>query len=205
MAEPDKEIPPALYLPPDLPLTTYYRAPPPSQEIQIDPGLLKEMSAHISWQTVKQELGQVIVRFQLLETSIKKAISLLVDKDDFVIGEIVTNRMDFARMLGLLFTLFSRRFPSDDGIAELEEILKACDQCRVNRNTIVHSFWYPDDDGSGLRVRIPRSKIGKPFDMPEPDPVSPESLRADADKCMECWQRLDKFFESRFPDQAKSS
>jgi hypothetical protein len=49
-------------------LPKHLRATPEEFELQSP----QEIEAYISWQTVKQELGQFLVRFQLLETAVKR-------------------------------------------------------------------------------------------------------------------------------------
>jgi hypothetical protein len=43
---------------------------------------------------------------------------------------------------------------------------------------MVHSYWTPKVDGSGLRLRIKRSNVGQPFET-ERITITPEELEAD--------------------------
>ncbi len=106
-------------------------------------------------------------------------------------------------MLSLLFALFYHRFPESDKLKELESILDACDKCRIKRNALVHSYWQPDENGLGLRLKIQQGSIGKPYD-PQLETVTPESVKADGEKSRECSIRLGKFFEAYFPDWKSS-
>jgi hypothetical protein len=110
-----------------------------------DPALLKELEAHISWQTIKQEVGNSIVAFQLLESAIKDAISYLLNEQDLILGRIVTSPVRFREMLGVLYALFAHKHPESDDLEKLKSILGQCDDCNIARNKIVHSYWTPDD------------------------------------------------------------
>jgi hypothetical protein len=60
--------------------------PSPEYDLKLE----KEIDAYVSWQTIRQEFGNVIVEFQLLESVLKDAISHLLNPHDHTIGHIVT-------------------------------------------------------------------------------------------------------------------
>ena len=62
--------------------------------------------------------------------------------------------------------------------ASLRSDDEKCDKCAQKRNAMVHSYWTPKEDGSGLRLRIKRSNVGQPFET-ERITITPEELEAD--------------------------
>jgi hypothetical protein len=191
---PEDEIPKPLYLPdPESPFFADISRP------DFNP---MEMIAHLSWQQIQQELGREVVEFQFLETTIKDAIGKLLDSSDPSIGELITAELTFAKMLGLLFALFDRRYPDSEHIQELEAILKECDARRIERNRIIHSYWYKDDDGNGVRMKFSNSRIGKPSE-PNSTNVLSDTLRAESEKCITCSIRLYRFIEAHCVQEKK--
>jgi hypothetical protein len=159
-----------------------------------------EMIREISWQQIKEELGQEIVEFQLLETQIKVAIGLLLHSKDPALGQLVTAQLDFNAKLGLLSALFAHRYPDSNLKSELHKILSDCDERRQARNRIVHSYWYNSEDGQHLNIRIPKSTVHK-ASTPDKSTALSTTLREESNKCSECSLRLRSFLEP-LPDYA---
>lgn len=178
----------------EIPKTTHLPDPesPFFKDISRPDFIAKEVVAHISWQQIKQELGREVVEFQLLETVIKDAIGRLLDPSDLSIGELVTAELNFAKMLGLLFALFDRRYPASEHLQELKVILNECAVRGKERNRIVHSYWYADQDGNGVRIKFSPSSIGKAAEANQVNVLS-ETLRAESEKCTDCSIRLHRF------------
>jgi hypothetical protein len=64
----------------------------------------------------------------------------------------------------------------NEGFSAIDD--EKCDKCAQKRNAMVHSYWTPKEDGSGLRLRIKRSNVGQPFET-ERITITPEELEAD--------------------------
>jgi hypothetical protein len=101
---------------------------------EYDPKLEKEIEAYVSWQTIRQEFGNVIVEFQLLEFVLKDAISHLLNPHDHTIGHIVTAPLQFKQILGVLYALFHYRNLGSDNLESLKRLLGECDKCAGKRN-----------------------------------------------------------------------
>jgi hypothetical protein len=164
-----------------------------------DPDLEREIEAYVSWQTIRQQFGNVIVEFQLLESVLKDAISHLLNPHDYTFGRIVTASMQFGQILGVLYALFHYKNFGNDNLESLKKVLRKCLDCTQKRNEMVHSYWTPNEDGLGLRLRIKRSNIGRPYET-EKITITPETLEADVAFYEATRKELNDLFVRLFPE-----
>jgi hypothetical protein len=162
---------------------TYWRPEwnlPVETQSETDPALLKQLEAHISWAEAQSGLGKMLVKFQLLETTIKEAIAFLINGDD-------------------LNALVSYHSKNQTSLKVLREILKKCDACCKRRNEIVHSLWYPDrDEGVVVRFEIRVSRGTQPYDE-SAEVVATKVLELDAKECELTQRELHLFMIEQFP------
>jgi len=181
---------------------TYWRpewSPALEANSETDPTLLKLLEAHISWREAQGSLGNLLIKFQFLETTIKEAIAFLLNSDDLTIGRIATARMQFRQLLKVLYALVSYQSKNQATLKALGDILKKCDNCCDRRNEVVHSLWYQDrDEGVVVRFEIRVSRGTQPYDESE-EVVATKVLELDAKECEIAQRELHLFMIEQFP------
>jgi len=95
-------------------------------------------------------LGQINANFSDLEADISNLIWSLIGANKRI-GQIVTDRVPFARLLTMLNLLFEERCEDKRLCAELKKLVKRTDKIRKRRNKFVHSVWFTNP--TTLRVR----------------------------------------------------
>ena len=128
-------------------LPTYFLEPKEEpKKPEIDWNLVKLILAQRKFEEVVQEIGNLSVEFQLLESELRDAIGFLLDENDSTIGAIVTEKMPFKHLPRVLFNLFSYSYK--DETDRLWEIMKECWNCETIRNRLIHSRWIHDEKGA---------------------------------------------------------
>lgn len=142
--------------------------------------VLREVRQHISWQEAKSALGNYVIKFQLLETTIKDSVALLI-RGDPLSAQIATSAMSFRKMLEVLNALFVRHITDQDKRSLLRRILGECANFSNRRNDLVHSYWSADEEGVVVRFKIQTSRT-KPH-REDKEPIFGEILEAEARLC----------------------
>ena len=157
-----------------------------------------KLSAHMSRAEITHGLGNFIMQFQLLETLIKDAISFLLNEGDSTLGRIVTAEMPFRALLDVLAALFYYETKDESRTEALKAVLNQCQTISDRRNTLVHSYWYTDQDGKTVRLKM-RAKGRKPYREDEERDDLETKLKLDLDQCRLVFAHLSDLMDEQFP------
>lgn len=157
-----------------------------------------KLLAHISRAEITSGLGTFIVEFQLVETLIKDSISFLLNPTDSTPGRIVTAEMQFHTLLNSLAALFHHETRDDGKTKLLREVLDECQKISSRRNALVHSYWYTDDDGKTVRLRM-RVKGLKPYIEDEEKDGLEDTMELDVERCRKSLADLKGLMDEKFP------
>jgi hypothetical protein len=146
------------------------------------------------------QIGLMNVRFQSLEATLKTGIAYFVNPKDDVYGAIVTEKLPFkalTRALRNLVEYHSEKNNLQVDLAAFDEVLAACSQCEEDRNRIIHSVWYPSEEGP---MRFKQNfRPGK--EWPVPMPTFLNDLQKITDRMVSAAFALSALFYWNFPEQ----
>jgi hypothetical protein len=165
---------------------------------QLDTQQKTTLLSHISRAEVTYGLGSFIIEFQLLETLIKDAISFLLNPTNSTPGRIVTAEMPFQALLNTLVALFHDETRDDEKTNVLRAVLLECLDISARRNAFVHSYWYTDDDGKTVRLKM-RVKGLKPYREDEEKEGLGTAVELQIQRCRETFKKLKALMDEQFP------
>jgi hypothetical protein len=145
------------------------------------------------------QIGLMNVRFQSLEAMLRSGIAYFVNAKDDVYGAIVTEKLPFkslTRALRNLVEYHSEKNHLKVDLAGFDEVLAVCSQCEEDRNRIIHSVWYPSEEGP---MRFKQNfRPGK--EWPVPTPTFLKDLQKITDKMVNTAFALSALFYWNFPE-----
>jgi hypothetical protein len=153
---------------------------------------------------VVTQIGLMCVRFQSLEAMLRSAIAYFLNPDDDAYGAIVTEKLPFKSMTRALRNLVEYHSQKNRLEVELNafnEVLAACDRCEQDRNRVVHSLWYPSEEGT-MRFKL-KLNVGK--EQPPPERTSPEEIQELTNKIVSARFALSALFYRNFPEQKRDA
>ncbi|SRR5260221_6128106 len=185
--EPDKD---GLILP------TYFLEPKEEpKKPEIDWDLVKFLFSQRKFEEVVQEIGNISVEFQFLESELRDAIGYLLDENDSTIGSIVTEKIPFKHLPRVLFNLFDYKDGDADKSDNLWKIMQECWNCEEICNRLIHSRWTHNEKGAiSLKPILTPRKVRideKAFSHTEMTEITK--------RFKTCYQELRKFFEAIDP------
>jgi hypothetical protein len=100
-------------------------------------------------------LGRVWVNFQTLEMDIAFLIWIMISPDTSI-GQVVTSQLSFKRLCAVSYSMFRHRFENDhsSSVQRLEALLKESCAIEEERNALIHSIWFFDQQGTFSRVKF---------------------------------------------------
>src|SRR4029077_13767761 len=162
---------------------------------EIDWDLVKFLFSQRKFEEVVQEIGNISVEFQFLESELRDAIGYLLDENDSTIGAIVTEKIPFKHLPRVLFNLFDYKDGDAAKSDKLWEIMKECWNCEEIRNRLIHSRWTHDEKGAiSFKSFLTPRKVRvdeKSFSHAEMTEITK--------RFKTCYQELRKFFEAIDP------
>lgn len=96
-------------------------------------------------------LGELTVRFNVLETVVSAAIWHLLGVDQRA-GQIMTARLSFPRLVDRFCSLIRHRSQDSDGLRGLDELRRQLENAGERRNQLIHSTWAAGDTPSSVRL-----------------------------------------------------
>jgi hypothetical protein len=148
------------------------------------------------------QIGFMCVRFQSLEAMVRSAIAHLLNPSDDGYGAIVTEKLPFkslTRALRNLVEYHSEKNHMNVKLEDFDQVIKLCNESEQDRNRVVHSLWYPSEEGP-MRFKL-KLDIGK--EQPPPVPTSSQEIQELTDKMVRARFALSALFYFNFPDQKK--
>jgi hypothetical protein len=91
-------------------------------------------------------VGRVVVNFQHLERTIVRLIWIMAAADENI-GQQITARLPFSKILDLLSSVFHYRVEASTMLVRFDNLMSTARQVNEGRNRIVHSWWFTDLDG----------------------------------------------------------
>jgi hypothetical protein len=98
------------------------------------------MAASIASETYLA-LGEMIVRYNRVESTMKSFIAVLVDHKDFRVDHAITAGMPFKGLQRLLMSLYRYRQTDPNAVGELGQLLNRIGDLETRRNELIHSNW----------------------------------------------------------------
>jgi hypothetical protein len=144
-------------------------------------------------------LGKLSIEFQLLETEVREAISFLINRSDEWIGKIVTGGMPFGNLIDLLSCLFDHVVGDAAAFAKFHKIEKRCRVCADERNSLIHSLWYPDLKGKKGAKTVVLTRRREKMKVAIKDVTEEDVLKIVAE-IKSCRNDLNAFWTSTFPE-----
>src|SRR5260370_2130926 len=99
---------------------------------------------------VVAQIGLMNIRFQSLEATLRSGIAYFVNPKDDLYGLIVTEKLSFKALTRALRNLIEYHSDKNDikvNLTDFDQVFAACNRCEEDRNRIIHSVWYPSEDG----------------------------------------------------------
>ena len=140
---------------------------------------------------LRHAIGTLAVEFAELEFDLVHATGILIGAEETV-GHVVLYRLSFKNLADLYCTLLGLRAPGRLTAKEMRALHSDLMAQEAYRNTIMHSFWFPDVAveasgevsqlvGTHLRIKPPsltRKNTGGKVEFVEPDVVLTHAKRA---------------------------
>jgi hypothetical protein len=112
---------------------------------------------YVDWkalqQQIEQGLGRLSMEFSKLETALACGIGYFVSASVSV-GQIVGGEMGFKAKVALFSSLCLHHTPNSTAVARLKTFRKHVEEVELRRNSLLHSFYWPDSSGSAALLRI---------------------------------------------------
>jgi hypothetical protein len=147
---------------------------------------------------VVNQIGFMCVRFQSLEAMVRSAIAYFLNPDDDAYGAIVTEKLTFkwsTRALRNLVEYHSEKNHMNVKLEDFDQVIKLCNECENDRNRVVHSLWYPSEEGPmRFKLKLDPGKV-----QPPPAPTSLEEIEKLTDKIVRARFALSTLFYFYFP------
>ena len=135
-------------------------------------------------------LGRITGAFSSLEGVVAGGIQMAISSEQDI-GRMVAAQLSFTRATGLLYAILKDRLGEGAKLDELGRCLSAASQAEQRRNQIVHSEWWPDGSGEGLRMKS-GVKSGKGF-VSQVEELSPDDIEKVAEEIWSARLKLAEF------------
>lgn len=136
-------------------------------------------------------IGDIIVSFALLETTIQNLIGSLIAEHQRI-GQIITAELSFKSLRALTISLYLERHGRDDGYPSLKTLMNKAGEIEGTRNNIIHSIWGTGKDKDCItRIKI-TAKEKKGWDL-QSEELSASDLASFAETVRECTQEIQSF------------
>ena len=166
-------------------------------QTQAERFLQQALSLPISDENLRA-IGQVVVRFNLLEGGLSLLIWILsgVEQD---IRYIITAGLSFRNLLDIFSSLCRYKLDEPEAINRLNELIKRLVQAGEKRNQVVHSVWAGNLYGAALRSKA-TARARKGFKL-QFEATETEELDAIASFIGEVAKDVGAFYKSHFMPQ----
>ena len=103
-----------------------------------------------------EAIGQIMVNFNLLEVSLQSTIILCINADSGATSRLISND-SFSILLFKFEKMLTYLFPKNDILREGMSLIKELEKINLERNDIIHSFWYVDDNKDVVSIKSLRT------------------------------------------------
>jgi hypothetical protein len=100
-----------------------------------------------------------------------------------------------------LVAYHSEKYHIEVDLKPFDEVFKGCEKCEADRNRIIHSMWYPSEEGP-MRFKL-KLDVGKA--QPPPELTTPEEIQAITNRIVGAAMALSALFYWNFPEQKKGN
>jgi hypothetical protein len=101
---------------------------------------------------ILRSLGRIVVNFSRVEAELELLIAILIPTQDIEACAILTTELSFKQRAALFMSLMIHHFNGNHTILKsAEDLIRKAMSMEEKRNTLMHSSWRVDDDGTIIR------------------------------------------------------
>lgn len=111
-------------------------------------------------------IGSLVINFNYLDHTINYVIAEFLDKNNFKIGYILLENLNFNQKIALFYKLYSTSInDSEIDRIELKSIRAELIRIKTFRNDVVHADWQTMDREYFVRTKIISDSLGGPINL----------------------------------------